>query len=319
MRFLAVALTLAVLPIASPAMVANSTHHATAKPLRIVRARKPVAAKSRSASRATVTRNSSGTTHSVVHPLAQSAASPPSGLVFTWDSERQGDHPRNCIISDASSTIIMPWYSSPCDGAREQWAQGQVSALQTHYAASSTPVQVTSQGASPSTAVLNRSPGVTFLPKGTPIAVRTMSGHNSYAVLSGEKIRYEVVEDVIVNGSVIAKAGDTAYGKAQEAQRGECGFSLIICWTHATGASLRVSVDEVYNFCGDTIHVDYDRSEYRSGIWAGSGLFGNNSDVVIAKGQTYLAETDRPQRVCGERTTAQDPPPPKQALRTSDH
>jgi hypothetical protein len=142
---------------------------------------------------------------------------------------------------------------------------------------------------------------------------------HSYAALSGEKIHYEVVENVIVNGSVIAKAGDTAYGKAQEALRGECGFSFIICWVQRRGSSLRVSVDEIYNFCGDTIHVDFDRSEYRSGMWSGFGLWGDNKDIVIAKGQEYLAATDRPQRVCGEQTTAQDPPPPKKALHTSDH
>jgi hypothetical protein len=95
---------------------------------------------------------------------------------------------------------------------------------------------------------------------------------------------------VIVNGTVIAKAGDTAYGKVQEAHHGNEWLPLF----GGNGSLLRVSVEEVYNFCGDAIHVDFDRSEYRT---SELGLFSSNKDIVIAKGQQYLAETDRPQRV----------------------
>jgi hypothetical protein len=318
-RFLAVPLMLVLLSAVSPAMAEDSSHHAIGSPMRVAPARKPSAAKLQSASRVTLTRSSSSSTHSVVQPFVQSSTSQAGGLVFSWDSERQGDHPRNCVVSDATRAIVMPWFSSLCDGAREQWAEGQFTALSTQSAPARVAVQGPSPGEAPSTAVINRTPGLTFLPKGTHIAVHTMAGYNSYASLAGEKIRYEVTDDVVVDGFVIAKAGDTAYGKVQEASRGECGVSFIICWAGPKGSSLRVSVDEVYNFCGDTIHVDFDRSEYRSGAWSGFGLFGNNKDIVIAKGQQYLAEADRPQRVCGAQTTSGDLPARRQALRTSDH
>lgn len=111
-------------------------------------------------------------------------------------------------------------------------------------------------------------------------------------------------QDAIVDGRVVAKSGDTADGQVEEGQNGESGKA----------ANLRVSVDDVYNFCGDTVHVEFDRTESRKN----QGVFGSKKDVRIGKGQRYVAVTDRPQRVCTEATTATPAPIPAEALRTNE-
>lgn len=151
-----------------------------------------------------------------------------------------------------------------------------------------------------------------LIPRETIVVVETLQGYNSYGAQTGEKLRYQVAQDVIVNGYVIAKAGDTAYGAVQGAQAGRMGGYYGIGYK---AADLRVSVDEVYNFCGDTMHVDFDRSEYRRR----QGLFGSNADVQVTKGQKYAAVTDRVQKVCGEITTEAPLPIPSDALRTAGH
>jgi len=137
-----------------------------------------------------------------------------------------------------------------------------------------------------------------------------MQSYNSYSAKTGGKVRYEVVQDVIVNGHVVAKAGDTAQGAIQEGQAGETGVFGI----GFKGANLRLSVDEVYNFCGDTLHVDFDRSEYRRR----QGMFGSKKDVQVDKGQKYVAQTDRVQRACSEATIATPAPIPGDALKSAE-
>jgi hypothetical protein len=149
-----------------------------------------------------------------------------------------------------------------------------------------------------------------LIPKDTIVVVRTIQDLNSYSAKTGAKLRYEVLQDVIVNGHVIAKAGDTAQGAVQEGQAGDAAGLFGLGYK---AANLRVSVDEVYNFCGDTIHVDFDRSEYRRR----QGAFGSNKDVQIVKGQKYAAYTDRVQRLCGEATTEAELPFPSDALRSA--
>jgi hypothetical protein len=152
-----------------------------------------------------------------------------------------------------------------------------------------------------------------FVPRDTIVVVRTIEAPNSYSAKTGTKIRYEVAQDVIANGHVVAKTGDTAQGAVQEGQAGDEG----VLGFGYKAANLRVSVDEVYNFCGDTVHVDFDRSEYRRR----QGVFGSNKDVQVIKGQKYAAYTDRVQRLCGEATTEAAPPIPSDVLKsaTRDH
>lgn len=149
-----------------------------------------------------------------------------------------------------------------------------------------------------------------FVPKGTLALVRTTRAYNSYSAKTGEKIEYELVNDLVVNGYVVAKSGDSAEGMVQEGQAGETGFYGI----GQKAANLRVSVDAIYSFCGDTIHTDFDRSEFRQR----QGFLGSNKDVQIVKGQLYVPIINRPQKVCGEPTTATPAPIPSSAIRSAE-
>ena len=148
-----------------------------------------------------------------------------------------------------------------------------------------------------------------LVPKGVLVVVRTVEGHNSYSAQTGEKWHYEVVNDVIVNGYVVARAGDDAEGGVQEAQQGKDDLF------NYKAATLRVNVDQIHNFCGDTLFVRFDRSEYRRR----QGLFGSNKDVTIVRGQLYVPVVSRPQKACGAPTSATPAPIPESALRTADH
>jgi hypothetical protein len=161
----------------------------------------------------------------------------------------------------------------------------------------------------PSAAIGAEATVTVLVPKDTPLVVRTIEGHNSYSAQTGQKWHYELVSDIIVNGYVVARAGDDAEGGVQEAQQGRDDP-----FNHKA-ANLRVGVDEVHSFCGDTIHVRFDRSEYRRR----QGLFGNNKDVTIVKGQLYVPLVSRAQKVCGVATAAKPAPIPTDAIRTADH
>lgn len=165
--------------------------------------------------------------------------------------------------------------------------------------------------ASASAAITTEQTSIVLVPKGTSLVVRSTVGLNSYSAHTGEKLHYDLVNDIIVNGFVVARAGDDVEGTVQEAQQGEAsGY-----FKAGHGANLRVSVDEVHNFCGDTIHVVFDRTEYRRR----QGAFGENKDVQVIKGQQYVPLTSRAQRVCGVATTATPAPTPADAIRTADH
>lgn len=143
-----------------------------------------------------------------------------------------------------------------------------------------------------------------LLPRGTVVVVKTRHGINSYGQGAGVKVTYEVVQDVIVSGYVVAKAGDAAEGVVESAQEGENNFFS------TKAANLRVTVDTIYNFCGDKIDTDFERSEYRQR----QGFMGSHKDVEIIKGQMYQVPTERAEKVCAERTTEQPLPIPSGAL-----
>jgi hypothetical protein len=143
-----------------------------------------------------------------------------------------------------------------------------------------------------------------LVPRGTLVVVTTTRGTNSYGDQTGSKLTFTIVQDVIVNGYVVAKAGDVAEGAVSNSQAGRDDFFT------QKAANLRISIDRVYNFCGDTLSTDFARSEYRRR----QGIMGSHKDVEIIKGQMYQVPTERPQRICAEATTAQPLPIPKEAL-----
>lgn len=146
-----------------------------------------------------------------------------------------------------------------------------------------------------------------FVPRGTIVVVALDNEVTSYSAASREPLSYTVVQDVIVSGHVVAKAGDEATGLVLEAQQGNEGGPYGIGWK---AANLRVDVEKVNNFCGDSLSTRFIRSEYRRR----QGLFGAHQDLEIIKGQKYIARIAHPQKVCGEATNASQLPVPADAL-----
>lgn len=60
-----------------------------------------------------------------------------------------------------------------------------------------------------------------LVPRGTIIVVKTEHGLNSYGQEAGAKVVYEVVQDAIVDGYLIAQGRDIAEGLVQNSQEGE--------------------------------------------------------------------------------------------------
>src|SRR5579872_6131788 len=58
------------------------------------------------------------------------------------------------------------------------------------------------------------------LAKNTPIVVQTYNAVNSATFHSGERMAYTVSDDVIVDGTIVAKSGDAASGLIEDAQEG---------------------------------------------------------------------------------------------------
>ncbi len=141
-------------------------------------------------------------------------------------------------------------------------------------------------------------PSVVVVPRGLIIPVATAETYDSSAVQTGEKIRYVILGDVIVNGFVVAHDHDPAEGVVQTAQAGDSGVLGI----GRKSANLTVSVDAAYTFCGDTLHLSFDRNQ--------SANQASNRNVQIPSGQMYVAVTDRVQKVCGVPTTATPGPLP---------
>ncbi|MGZ3563785.1 MAG: hypothetical protein ACXVAS_18420, partial [Vulcanimicrobiaceae bacterium] len=120
------------------------------------------------------------------------------------------------------------------------------------------------------------------VPQGTILIVATKHGYNSYGASAGTKVMYELSQDLVVNGYLVAKAGDAAEGSVLNAQQGKNSFFEM------QAANLRVSIDKIYTYCGDTLDIDFVRSEFRQR----QGVFGSHKDVEIIKGQKYQAPTE---------------------------
>jgi hypothetical protein len=111
-----------------------------------------------------------------------------------------------------------------------------------------------------------------------------------------KKVEFEVAQDVIVGGYAVAKKGDTVeghYTSTKNETKSLLGGKI--------SEELSLDVDDVANFCGDTLHLQFERT-FRGG--ARMGLVGMNAhDAVFDKGTILLARTDRVEKhICSERT-----------------
>jgi hypothetical protein len=152
-------------------------------------------------------------------------------------------------------------------------------------------------------------PPAVYIPRGTPIYVTvTKDIRVGGAGTSSEvhKVKFEVTQDVVLNGFVIAKAGDLAEGEYTNQNN-------ITKRVFSTNESQEVAldVDDIVNFCGDMIHTQFERT-FVGGARGGFMSFGVHAhDAVFAKGSILKAQTDRPQKgICAEVTTAAARPAP---------
>ena len=164
----------------------------------------------------------------------------------------------------------------------------------------------------------------TSVPKGTAIVVQTYNAINSATFHPGEHLAFTVTDDVIVNGTIVAKAGDRAEGVVDDAQQGRkvhAGTAGVLLGpagavagaaankAASKGADLRVSVDTLQTFCGQTIPLSFVRSEYHK-----PKRFQKMTSVEIAKGQKYVTTVAADTTACSTPTTRAPAAIPKDAL-----
>jgi len=144
-----------------------------------------------------------------------------------------------------------------------------------------------------------------FVPRGVVVPVTVtkdvrVGGLNSTATQPAQqsgKVRFAVTQDVVVDGYVIAKAGDLVEGHYDSATN-------VTHRTFSTNASLEVilALDDAVNFCGDTLHLNFERT-FVGGTRSGFLSFGVHAhDAVFSKGLILRANTDR-----GEKSVCASP------------
>ncbi|HEX3368796.1 MAG TPA: hypothetical protein VHS56_04395, partial [Candidatus Cybelea sp.] len=125
------------------------------------------------------------------------------------------------------------------------------------------------------------------------------------------KVKLAVAQDVIVNGYVIARAGDLAEGH-YDTQSNQTKRTF----TTNVSEDLTLDIDDVVNFCGDTIQTQFERT-FVGGVRSGFLSLGVHShDAVFGRGSVLAASTDRFEKsVCAETTTATPPPLPRNLIK----
>jgi hypothetical protein len=124
------------------------------------------------------------------------------------------------------------------------------------------------------------------------------------------KVKFAVDQPVIVDGYVIAKPGDLAEGHYDtQTNQTKRQFET------ETSQELELDIDDIVNFCGDTIHVQFVHT-FVGGTRSGFLSFGvHQHDAAVTKGAVLAASTDRAQRqVCAEPATGPPPQLPKNII-----
>jgi hypothetical protein len=124
----------------------------------------------------------------------------------------------------------------------------------------------------------------------------------------------DVAQDIIVNGYIIAKKGDLAEGHfTTEKNVTKRVFSADV------SQEVSLDIDDVVNFCGDTIHMDFERT-FVGGVRGGFMSLGAHAhDAVFTKGAILKARSDRLEKsVCAEKTTLAPLPLPSDMIVPDD-
>lgn len=124
------------------------------------------------------------------------------------------------------------------------------------------------------------------------------------------KVKFAVDQAVIVSGYVIAKPGDLAEGH-YDTQTNQTKRQF----ESSTSQELELDIDDIVNFCGDTIYVAFERTSV-GGTRSGFLSFGvHQHDAVFSRGSVLEASTDRTEKhVCAEPTSEVSPPLPKNII-----
>jgi hypothetical protein len=127
-------------------------------------------------------------------------------------------------------------------------------------------------------------------------------------------VKLQVAQDVIVNGYLIAQKGDLAEGHLTTAEN-----ETKRLFSKDVSQEASLDVDDVVNFCGDTIHVDFERT-FVGGVRGGFMSLGEHAhDAVFDKGSVLKTQSDRLERsVCVQKTNAAALPLPPDIIVPDD-
>jgi hypothetical protein len=129
-----------------------------------------------------------------------------------------------------------------------------------------------------------------------------------------KKVEFEVEQDIIQDGFFVAKKGDLVEGHfTTEKNVTKRVFSENV------SQELSLDIDDIVNYCGDTLHMKYERT-FVGGGRAGVLSFGPHAhDAVFQKGLILQASTDRLSKgICAEPTDKTQAPYPDNMLVPDD-
>ncbi len=114
------------------------------------------------------------------------------------------------------------------------------------------------------------------------------------------KVRFEVAQEVIVGGYVIAQRGDLVEGHYTNQNNVTKRF-----FSTNVSQEVALDMDDIVNFCGDTIHLQFERT-FVGGARGGFLSFGVHAhDAVFQKGLVLKTKTDRAEKsICAAVATA---------------
>jgi hypothetical protein len=156
-----------------------------------------------------------------------------------------------------------------------------------------------------------------FVPRGVVIPVTVTKDVRVGAFgtnVAQRTVRFAVTQDVVVGGYVIAKAGDLVEGHYTNQQN-----TTHRTFETTTSQEITLDLDDAVNFCGDTIHLNFERT-FVGGVRSGFLSFGVHAhDAVFDKGLVLAAQTDRGHKgVCAQPASAPAKPLPKNMVQPDD-
>lgn len=156
-----------------------------------------------------------------------------------------------------------------------------------------------------------------FVPRGVVIPVTVTKDVRVGAFgtnVAQRTVRFAVTQDVVVDGYVVAKAGDLVEGHYTDQQN-----TTHRTFETTTSQEITLDLDDAVNFCGDTIHLNFERT-FVGGVRSGFLSFGVHAhDAVFDKGLVLAAQTDRGHKgVCAQPASAPARPLPKNMVEPDD-